>query len=268
MYNILSKYHKHELTKHPGETKELTKPHTEETWFNRFIKWRKKKKKFCSQSEFPTSLEPRQCSGAVWRYPRPGFKLLRVFFHFDDRLTHPDFPGLQLILPDYLREDFVRAALSYIACNGEGEFRCKDNDCWCNCDPKFPECNCPYMDIQAMEESLQRITETWGILYKEFEESGNKDRRWEILPRPFFFCLAWFIWMQETQTFWNINYSYGKGKRDDEFKCFIWIIKSLRGPYTSISYCPMISEVKYMRLWILVLGPASVRKRAKWCGCG
>lgn len=39
--------------------------------------------------------------------------------------------------------------------------------------------------------------------------------------------------MQETQTFWNINYSYGKGRRDDEFKCFIWIIKSLRGPYTS-----------------------------------
>ncbi|KAE8294640.1 BMP/retinoic acid-inducible neural-specific protein 3 DBCCR1-like protein 1 Precursor [Larimichthys crocea] len=64
--------------------------------------------------------------------------------------------GLQVILPDYLRESFVQAALSYIACNGEGEFGCKDNDCWCNCDLKFPECNCPYMDIQAMEESLER----------------------------------------------------------------------------------------------------------------
>lgn len=128
--------------------------------------------------------------------PTPDFKPLRVFFHFDDRLTHPDFPGLQLILPDYLREDFVRAALSYIACNGEGEFRCKDNDCWCNCDPKFPECNCPYMDIQAMEESLQRITETWGILYKEFEESGNKDpqkMRDSSESFFFFFCLACFI---------------------------------------------------------------------------
>lgn len=30
------------------------------------------------------------------------------------------------------------------------------------------------MDIQAMEESLERITETWGMLYKEFEESGEK----------------------------------------------------------------------------------------------
>lgn len=50
--------------------------------------------------------------------------------------------------------------------------------------------------------------------------------------------------MQETQTFWNINDSYGKGRRDDEFKCFMRIIKSLRGPYTSISYCSIISEVK------------------------
>ncbi|CAB1437973.1 unnamed protein product [Pleuronectes platessa] len=88
--------------------------------------------------------------------------------------------GLQMILPDYLRESFVQAALSYIACNGEGGFVCRDSDCWCSCDPKFPECNCPYMDIQAMEESLQRITETWGILYKEFEESAHLT----LLPIP------------------------------------------------------------------------------------
>lgn len=85
-----------------------------------------------------------------------------------------------MILPDYLRESFVQAALSYIACNGEGEFVCKENDCWCNCEPKFPECNCPYMDIQAMEESLERITETWGMLYKEFEESG-KIALWKLM---------------------------------------------------------------------------------------
>lgn len=84
------------------------------------------------------------------------------------------FTGLQLILPGYLREGFVQAALSYIACNGEGEFDCKDNDCWCQCEPKFPQCNCPYMDIQALEESLHRISETWGVLYKDFEESGTK----------------------------------------------------------------------------------------------
>lgn len=104
------------------------------------------------------------------------------------------FTGLQLILPDYLREGFVHAALSYIACNTEGEFGCKDNDCWCKCDPKFPECNCPYMDIQAMEESLERITETWDILYKEFEESGMKtlQKRVDFFPL-YFTCIACLI---------------------------------------------------------------------------
>uniref|UniRef100_A0AAV2KXU8 BRINP EGF domain-containing protein n=1 Tax=Knipowitschia caucasica TaxID=637954 RepID=A0AAV2KXU8_KNICA len=96
--------------------------------------------------------------------------------------------GLQMILPDYLQESFVQAALSYIACNGEGDFMCKDNDCWCHCEPQFPECNCPYMDIQAMEESLQRITQTWGLMYKEFEESELElfvavSSRQQVLPR-------------------------------------------------------------------------------------
>ncbi|NWZ66548.1 BRNP3 protein, partial [Acrocephalus arundinaceus] len=81
--------------------------------------------------------------------------------------------GLQVILPEYLQEHFVQAALSYIACNSEGEFICKDNDCWCQCGPKFPECNCPYMDIQAMEENLLRISETWNAYNSEFEESGE-----------------------------------------------------------------------------------------------
>ena len=95
------------------------------------------------------------------------------------------FIGLQVILPNYLREGFVQAALSYIACNGEGEFVCRENDCWCKCNPKFPECNCPYMDIQAMEESLQRITETWGILYRDFEESGKRGKKnLGLLGRP------------------------------------------------------------------------------------
>ncbi|XP_029488912.1 BMP/retinoic acid-inducible neural-specific protein 3-like [Oncorhynchus nerka] len=94
--------------------------------------------------------------------------------------------GLQVILPDYLRDSFVQAALSYIACNGEGGFVCKDNDCWCKCDTKFPECNCPYMDIQAMEDSLQRITETWGTLYKEFEDSDEFKTFLMRLPQNFF----------------------------------------------------------------------------------
>lgn len=116
------------------------------------------------------------------------------------------FTGLQLILPDYLRESFVQAALSYIACNGEGEFGCKDNDCWCNCDAKFPECNCPYMDVQAMEESLERISETWGILYKEFEESGNKVQLKVIDSFFLSSCMAHLN--AGKSNFLNVNHSY------------------------------------------------------------
>lgn len=103
------------------------------------------------------------------------------------------FIGLQLILPVYLREGFVQAALSYIACNGEGNFDCRDNDCWCKCEPKFPQCNCPNMDIQAMEESLERIAETWGVLYKDFEESGRKLCRKEGIFFPLC-CVARRVW--------------------------------------------------------------------------
>ncbi|RVE73647.1 hypothetical protein OJAV_G00033460 [Oryzias javanicus] len=110
--------------------------------------------------------------------------------------------GLQVILPDYLRGSFVLAALSYIACNGEGEFVCKENDCWCNCDPKFPECNCPYMDIQAMEESLERITETWGILYKEFEESDEFKAFYTRLPQNYF------LNMSTIQHLWSTDSSF------------------------------------------------------------
>lgn len=109
----------------------------------------------------------------------------RTSFVFNT-IIFPPFPsGLQVILPEYLQEHFVQAALSYIACNSEGEFICKDNDCWCQCGPKFPECNCPYMDIQAMEENLLRISETWNAYNSEFEESG------EILYFNEYFPLLW-----------------------------------------------------------------------------
>ncbi|XP_012689610.1 BMP/retinoic acid-inducible neural-specific protein 3a.2 [Clupea harengus] len=94
--------------------------------------------------------------------------------------------GLQVILPDYLRDVFVQAALSYIACNGEGGFVCKESDCWCECEAKFPECNCPYMDIQAMEDSLQRVSESWATLYKEFEDSDEFKTFLTRLPQNFF----------------------------------------------------------------------------------
>ncbi|KAK6484126.1 BMP/retinoic acid-inducible neural-specific protein 3-like isoform X1 [Huso huso] len=98
--------------------------------------------------------------------------------------------GLQVILPDYLKGRFVQAALSYIACNTEGGFICKGNDCWCQCDHSFPECNCPYMDIQAMEESLIRISEAWTTLYKEFEDADEFKMFLKRLPQNYFLNIS------------------------------------------------------------------------------
>ncbi|KAL8178049.1 UNVERIFIED_CONTAM: BMP/retinoic acid-inducible neural-specific protein 2 [Gekko kuhli] len=97
--------------------------------------------------------------------------------------------GLQALLPEYLRERFVAAALSYITCNSEGELICRENDCWCQCGLSFPQCNCPEGDIHAMEESLLQIREAWGSHYQQFEESEElqalvkkfpADRFWNI----------------------------------------------------------------------------------------
>ncbi|XP_043941318.1 BMP/retinoic acid-inducible neural-specific protein 3 [Protopterus annectens] len=94
--------------------------------------------------------------------------------------------GLQVLLPDYIQERFVDAALSYIACNSEGGFFCKDNDCWCQCSPTFPECNCPYMDIQAMEEKLVQILDTWTAYNSEFEDSDEFKLFMKRLPVNYF----------------------------------------------------------------------------------
>ncbi|KAK1211827.1 BRNP3 protein, partial [Pygoscelis papua] len=117
--------------------------------------------------------------------------------------------GLQVILPEYLQEHFVQAALSYIACNSEGEFICKDNDCWCQCGPKFPECNCPYMDIQAMEENLLRISETWNAYNSEFEESG--EMFYKIFATPGVLSMSGLLSTRETWTYWRESSKVLKG---------------------------------------------------------
>ena len=83
------------------------------------------------------------------------------------------FTGLQDVLPEFLRGRFVEAALSYVACNSEGELLCRNNDCWCRCSPRFPECNCPFADIKVMEENLEKSKEAWGSFNQEFMESGT-----------------------------------------------------------------------------------------------
>ncbi|XP_062848994.1 BMP/retinoic acid-inducible neural-specific protein 3 [Trichomycterus rosablanca] len=81
--------------------------------------------------------------------------------------------GLQVLLPEYLRSKFVQAALSYIGCNGEGRFTCRDNDCWCQCGPGHLECNCPWANLRAQQSQLKRTVEAWNRAHQEFEQSDE-----------------------------------------------------------------------------------------------
>ncbi|XP_077573848.1 BMP/retinoic acid-inducible neural-specific protein 3-like isoform X3 [Stigmatopora nigra] len=81
--------------------------------------------------------------------------------------------GLHTILPEYLQEKFVQAALSYIGCNEEGQFVCQDNDCWCQCAADYPYCNCPELDLKSMEAGLLQIQDSWNTANQEFEESDQ-----------------------------------------------------------------------------------------------
>lgn len=81
--------------------------------------------------------------------------------------------GLQTVLPSYLRERFVAAALSYIACGSAGELVCRRSDCRCQCQRAFPRCNCPEADIQALESSLAQLGRAWESHHSQFEESGE-----------------------------------------------------------------------------------------------
>ncbi|KAL0966795.1 hypothetical protein UPYG_G00300230 [Umbra pygmaea] len=79
--------------------------------------------------------------------------------------------GLQVVLPAYLRSRFIQAALNYIGCNSEGQFVCRATDCWCQCNPEFPQCNCPQKDLQALENNLLRLSESWTLANQGFEDS-------------------------------------------------------------------------------------------------
>ncbi|XP_076133719.1 BMP/retinoic acid-inducible neural-specific protein 3 [Alosa pseudoharengus] len=107
--------------------------------------------------------------------------------------------GLQAILPDYLRSRFVQAALSYIGCHSEGEFVCRDNDCWCRCGPDFPQCNCPELDLKAMEDSLRQIRESWKQANQEFEESDEFQNF--VRRLPIFYALN----ASAIQYFWKMD---------------------------------------------------------------
>uniref|UniRef100_A0A1A8LBI0 Family with sequence similarity 5, member C n=1 Tax=Nothobranchius pienaari TaxID=704102 RepID=A0A1A8LBI0_9TELE len=79
--------------------------------------------------------------------------------------------GLQVVLPGYLQDYFIQAALSYIGCKSEGQFVCQNNDCWCKCSVDFPQCNCPHGDLDTLENSLLHIRDAIRLTNQEFEES-------------------------------------------------------------------------------------------------
>ncbi|NXM60412.1 BRNP2 protein, partial [Illadopsis cleaveri] len=90
--------------------------------------------------------------------------------------------GLQTVLPSYLRERFVAAALSYIACGSAGGLLCRRSDCRCQCQPAFPRCNCPEADIQALESSLAQLGRAWESHHSQFEESEEFQALVKRLP--------------------------------------------------------------------------------------
>ncbi|NXE90937.1 BRNP2 protein, partial [Menura novaehollandiae] len=90
--------------------------------------------------------------------------------------------GLQTVLPSYLRERFVAAALSYIACGSAGELLCRHSDCRCQCQPAFPRCNCPEADVQALESSLAQLGRAWESHHSQFEESEEFQALVKRLP--------------------------------------------------------------------------------------
>uniref|UniRef100_A0A8C5I2X7 Bone morphogenetic protein/retinoic acid inducible neural-specific 2 n=2 Tax=Gouania willdenowi TaxID=441366 RepID=A0A8C5I2X7_GOUWI len=94
-----------------------------------------------------------------------------VLVHSPENRIH--LQGLQDVLPEFLRGRFVEAALSYVACNSEGELLCQNNDCWCQCSPRFPECNCPFADIKVMEENLEKSKDAWNNFNQDFMESDE-----------------------------------------------------------------------------------------------
>lgn len=98
--------------------------------------------------------------------------------------------GLQVIFPDYLQEKFVQSALSYIMCNGEGEYLCQNNQCICQCADEYPQCNCPITDIQIMENTLLAMSETWASSYKDFENSDEFKSFLKRLPSTHFLPIS------------------------------------------------------------------------------
>eukprot|EP00058_Branchiostoma_floridae_P009381 XP_002594869.1 hypothetical protein BRAFLDRAFT_124451 [Branchiostoma floridae] len=90
--------------------------------------------------------------------------------------------GLQDLLPRYLRESFVKAALSYIYCDGTGEWTCKDGECRCECDDSAPDCACSADVINRLVSRLEHLHTQFKDDDSRFEQTDGFQRFVGRLP--------------------------------------------------------------------------------------
>ncbi|XP_019641057.1 PREDICTED: BMP/retinoic acid-inducible neural-specific protein 1-like [Branchiostoma belcheri] len=90
--------------------------------------------------------------------------------------------GLQDLLPRYLRESFTKAALSYIYCDGRGEWTCKGGECRCKCDDSSPDCACSADVINRLLSQLEHLRRQFETDDSRFEQTDGFQRFVRRLP--------------------------------------------------------------------------------------
>ncbi|KAG8013876.1 BMP/retinoic acid-inducible neural-specific protein 3, partial [Nibea albiflora] len=151
---------------------------------------------------------------------------------------------MQDVLPEFLRGRFVEAALSYVACNSEGELLCRNNDCWCRCSPRFPECNCPFADIKVMEENLEKSKDAWGSFNQEFMESDEFKAFLKRLPTDRFLNVSMIA------KFWSADLSLQKRYAQLESSAVLVLGKAqkiVRKLFTLSKRCPKQPRISLPR---------------------
>ncbi|XP_033876418.2 BMP/retinoic acid-inducible neural-specific protein 3-like [Acipenser ruthenus] len=165
-----------------------------------------------------------------------------VLVHSPENKIH--LQGLQDILPEFLQNRFVEAALSYVACNSEGELLCRNNDCWCQCSGKFPECNCPSTDINVMEDNLRKSKKAWASFNADFEESDEYKVFLKRLPTDRFLntSVIFQFWMADT----NLQRRYGQLEAGS--RLLLWKAqKIVRKLFTLSKRCPKQPKISLPR---------------------
>ncbi|KAK5859729.1 hypothetical protein PBY51_021261 [Eleginops maclovinus] len=165
-----------------------------------------------------------------------------VLVHSPENKIH--LKGLQDVLPEFLRGRFVEAALSYVACNSEGELLCRNNDCWCRCSPRFPECNCPFADIKVMEENLEKSKEAWRGLNQDFMDSDEFKALLKRLPTDRFLNVSMIA------KFWAADLSLQKRYAQLESSSALVLTKAqkvVRKLFTLSKRCPKHPRISLPR---------------------